>query len=121
MEDLHALHRTAFAAEKAEHVVLRADEAGGPKEFSAAGLKLVTRASDGEHRLFLGRLERILFSECLLEALASHGKKVGNSGNERKANLSLPAGAAALPSRGVQTKKVAGAVPCLAVPQKLPE
>ena len=78
--NLHALHRTAFAPEDAEHIVLGTRQAEFSKQLTEAVLELVARASDVEHRLLFGRLERLLFSEFSLERFASHGKKVEQLG-----------------------------------------
>ena len=65
--DFQALHRAAFPAEDAEHVVLRTGQAKFTEEFSEAILKLVAGANDVEHRLFFGRFKRFLLAEFLGE------------------------------------------------------
>jgi len=80
LADFIAPHRATFAPEDAEHVVLGTRQAEFSKELSKAVLELVARASDVEHRLLLGRLERLLFSEFVVEGFCGHGVNVGQPG-----------------------------------------
>jgi len=83
--DFQALHRAAFPAEDAEHVVLRTGQAKFTEEFSEAILKLVAGADDVEHRLFFGRFKRFLLGGFLGEGFVCHGVTLDDSGSRPEA------------------------------------